>query len=620
MSARASFAPIKIWWESIKCQPIVKISFDVENQDGCLETAKWEIESGTAKPCTKKSLVLSNKMIKSFSVFGGPENARFELKWDSSKKKLINAGVGEGRFVCEEMDSYHLDRYIDDFNSQKRSWHRNSFVTIELIHYPFFAEMIRYFTRNNKDFSNFASPLDPEPILNSIKSDRTTYQFKEFLSRVETIERIHALTEIKVTVPDGSPENREYAINIKLFEEKPSDYKALEGQRNETKTLLISSDYANLFNEHNNRRAFIKELIDKGAKPEVVEFFRGRKAAWYGMHMSTDDLGVAGSYDFGKIGTPLFPVNQFNIESETQTIMNSSKEHASIIKNIVSAEKSLSESEHNVHTYFTSRIPISRGVNFELDILQNAIKTPASLIALIDKIRDGIDAKLIPANIWDGVREDSNSESYQFVILKVLAWLSKENSFANPITYIRSAIYNDFPKLHAIRTGKMKLTLDEYSQVRAEIKQNEGWKIYLQLGVGNCGEHAQTSFHALTTLMKMGVKTNYQELLKNVILTGHRFADHGFVIGGFEIKEAKQSKDQRKFPYWNIADRLNQLPPGEDGFVIDPYMQNIRGMTARQFLKRTIEEFADTQEEVKQYKEAHFIEQYPAGYPKITFE
>jgi len=197
---------------------------------------------------------------------------------------------------------------------------------------------------------------------------------------------------------------------------------------------------------------------------------------------------------------------------------------------------------------------------------------------------------------------------------------SKKYRGINPISLIRSFIYDLLPKTIAHKERNTNPSMPDRAKYQNTTLFDEGWKFYLQLGLGNCGEHAQICFHAFKTLMQKGEKTNYASLLKNVIYSGHRFVDHAFVVGGFELESIRYSKVAPKGAYWSIPDILQKLSEENNeanSFVVDAYMQDARSMNLRQFLTHLQKLQANDPKKRQECNFANFKAQYPAKFPKL---
>jgi len=640
MMARAHFSFQKSSLKRVQSRPSVKFSFDIENQDGCMEIAKWKIENGKAVPRTKATLVLANKNIKSFAIKIGPENFLVEIKWNSDSGVLAVDSLNGGRYICEGIDSHILDRHIEFMARENPKYFCNAIVDIEFSHYPFFAEMIKCFTRNTKDASNFADPPNPTAIIDTINCDRQTYEFKNFKEKREHLKGIRGYANI--TTRKGRSPERQYVIDVKLFQDRPEDYKANEILRSDYQMLFISSDFATMYDTYRNKLQDFKIYSDKyeaatsKAKSSEIDISQemknlgnilqchfGRKVTWFGIYSNQEDDSESTTDDSHKLCSPLYPSNDFDIFSDAVILNDELTGDAKAINELlISSEKTLAQSESNVHTYFSCRAPAQRGMDIELDLLKQAIASGTSRSKLIDAIRDGVDRKMIPANHWAGLREDPRSEPFQNIISNVMNYLSVECKIANPISFIRSTIYTSLPKYLLTKAGKPNPTKSEYQDYLNAALYSEGWKLYLQFGFGNCGEHAQVCYHAFKTLMENGTTTNYKKLFKNIIYTGHLFTDHAFLVGGFELSEVRYRKAKPSAMYWDIEEIVRKLKTAKkemDAFVVDAYMQNVRSMNLEDFLTYLLTQQARNADDREMLKYARFVDQYPEKPPVVIY-
>ena len=224
----------------------------------------------------------------------------------------------------------------------------------------------------------------------------------------------------------------------------------------------------------------------------------------------------------------------------------------------------------NLHAYFRNYTNLERGLRIQQDIFMTArrqAQVNPSQLEVVRAVRDAIDRYLITANVWDEPREDPNRERVQFHLSNLIGALNHASSLLSPVGYLRN--------------------LRDWGY----FDESQSKQAAMQIGVGHCGEHAKIAYLVLLALM------NFPEIrasLKSVILSGQANVDHAFVIGGFQVRRIVHTTVQSRS---NTARAMNarisvmsladNLPPGVDGFVCDPYLaRSAMSQTARGLLDR----------------------------------
>lgn len=315
-------------------------------------------------------------------------------------------------------------------------------------------------------------------------------------------------------------------------------------------------------------------------------------------------------------GSPYLPIRLKSFEENVQTLLGRAitQEEQKIVKWISDHENSIARQEGNVYRYIISQVPLDRGKRIQYEILKGAAQIGASRAAIIESIRNQLDKKLVPANFWGEKREDSNSEKHQYRVMKALEWIASCNLSTNPVRYIRQLRERAIPLLTLLKQNKTSISTQRYAEFAADAMKETSWKMALQLGIGNCGEHSHVSFETLKALIESDPQ-KYLPILKNIIRTDLQNGDHAFVLGGFVVEKLFYDSKNGGSLFWKLDDQLKRSEPQEPGFVLDTYIEEIHSMTAVDFKKYLERQSHSTGADPIIYQ-MHWLEQYPAPIPK----
>ncbi|MBK8802551.1 MAG: hypothetical protein IPN71_10960 [Fibrobacteres bacterium] len=619
MGDRASLSATN-YSSSVECTPAIKLYFTMATPAGCHPIAKFVYEQGVFSEVSKHEILLANRSIESIALDVGPSSAHFRLEWTKPGRSEENSTLRT--FNCEKMNSRDVDRYLDWLKTQHQPFARNATVTIKLRYYPFFEQMIDCLTRNEEDTFNLADPKDESKFRKTVDPDsmdpisyRTSCTLKE----------IPALVNVVVTTPTGKESDREYLLEVRLFAGTREEAFKLANLRRTGETILMAGEYSH-FHDGEMRRLRAKiearnEDATSEMEPRFKDLIQKRKITWFGFNAPLEDLALQGEIPFHWLSSPLFPNQMHSTFAESaaeflgRELSNKEIDYINFIQEI---EESYSIQESNINRYIMCRTNLDRGKAIELEIIQQAMRGRPQRQVLIDRIRDGIDKKLIPLNAWHQLREDPIKEKHQNLLMRAFSWMADKNVCSSPIQLIRQFLYKACPAFEINRSGETSINLSELLDLVKSIKSEHGWRLYLQWGVGNCSEHAHTSYHALKSVKSIADSCNEDIGLKNIILSGQAFGDHGFVLGGFSVTTATEFETRPGNFYWDLAKEITKLPADESGFVVDPYLQETRRMTVQDFLNFLAHDCA-TPEERENVSKLHWIEQWPAPEPKFEF-
>jgi hypothetical protein len=151
---------------------------------------------------------------------------------------------------------------------------------------------------------------------------------------------------------------------------------------------------------------------------------------------------------------------------------------------------------NNVLFYLANHTDIARGERFRSAIAsRHQAKSPKQLSV---DLRDDIDLHIVTANHWGQAREDMKTEHHQRLLSDLFGTLHQTAWLSSPVHFNREL------------SDELKLPLDKIAALT------------LQYGTGHCGEHAQTSFSVMRTLMSAPGNQ-----VSNVVLSGNANIDHG---------------------------------------------------------------------------------------------
>ena len=184
----------------------------------------------------------------------------------------------------------------------------------------------------------------------------------------------------------------------------------------------------------------------------------------------------------------------------------------------------------------------------------NALDDTERQVRVVRAIRDEVDRFLITANPWG---DDTNVGDYPAAIHVVLAVQYKDRFRAMPISIMR-----DLPG-NPLNVAQMN-------------------RLVAQVGMANCGEHANLTFAVIHDLMNRNPAI--ATLLRCAVLSGYANIDHAFVVGGEKPEEVIQayvhvndhgtSAHGASKPVWDPRLSLARGPrtPGRRGWICDPYL------------------------------------------------
>lgn len=166
-------------------------------------------------------------------------------------------------------------------------------------------------------------------------------------------------------------------------------------------------------------------------------------------------------------------------------------------------------------------------------------------------LRDEIDRFLITANPWG---EATNGGAYPTAVHVALAALYKRFQ-VTPIGVLRKALVGD-------------LTAGEKMRMSA------------QMGMGNCAEHANITFHVIKSMLENEVDA--LAMLRYVVRTGYLNIDHAFVTGGerparivnalFRQDHHRGRANTRIRTWDSFAAVTPGAALGRQGWICDPYL------------------------------------------------
>lgn len=184
---------------------------------------------------------------------------------------------------------------------------------------------------------------------------------------------------------------------------------------------------------------------------------------------------------------------------------------------------------------------------------------------LVTSVRADIDKYIIAANHWGEDREALKStdpvERYQSWMSDFFGMLYEDYTLASPVNIARGLF---------AKKGAFGITLFDLG--------DDETLLWLQLGVGHCGEHANAGFFVLREIIEGNVICP----LHSLILSGNANIDHAFVLVNLEIDTVHMTRvlnpNNKLFPIgytlkvFDLADALKQ-PRNANALVHDAYLQ-----------------------------------------------
>lgn len=188
----------------------------------------------------------------------------------------------------------------------------------------------------------------------------------------------------------------------------------------------------------------------------------------------------------------------------------------------------------NVQRLLAGTVDMTRGRKILSSILSsNSSITDAK--DLVTGIRADIDKYLIAANHWGEARETIKSldpvERYQARMSDFFGMLYEKYTLASPVNIARGVFKNKAFGINLFNPSQDEATL------------------WLQLGVGHCGEHAKVGFRALREVMKAKPACPIQ----SIVLSANANIDHAFVLVNltvdFVFRARVLNKQNQAFPF-----------------------------------------------------------------------
>lgn len=213
--------------------------------------------------------------------------------------------------------------------------------------------------------------------------------------------------------------------------------------------------------------------------------------------------------------------------------------------------------------WIAATVDMNRGRKIQASIIKlGAGQTDAK--QLVTKVRAEIDKYLIAANHWGEARETVNSsdpvERYQARMSDFFGMLYEQHTLASPVNIARG-LY---------KAGGFGINLFE--------RRDYEPSLWLQLGVGHCGEHAMAGFCVLRDIMK----AKPGGPITSIVQSGNANIDHAFVLVNlavdFIFKIRVLSSQNQLFEVGTEIDVFDlagvlQQPGNTDALVHDAYLQ-----------------------------------------------
>lgn len=170
----------------------------------------------------------------------------------------------------------------------------------------------------------------------------------------------------------------------------------------------------------------------------------------------------------------------------------------------------------NIQRLLAGTADMKRGRQI-LSSLVSASSSIADAKDLVTAIRADIDKHLIAANHWGDARESVSSsdpvERYQARMSDFFGMLYEKYTLASPVNIARGVFLGGGFGINLFKPSDEETTL------------------WLQLGVGHCGEHAKVGFRALREVMKAKPACP----IKSIVLSGNANIDHAFVLVNLSV-------------------------------------------------------------------------------------